>query len=90
MGSAKGEFRVDYARSESVAIARRRMLERLHNGEYDGKYYRIVADIRQLNDGRIRFKAVAQNGKHEVGTHTFSLDGGDGSFEWHDEDPDEH
>lgn len=88
MGSAKDSFRTAYARTESVALARTELAEQIEDGDFDGRYFRVVDDVRQLPDGRFRLKVVAQHGKHEVGRYTFDLEHGAGTFEWHDKDPD--
>ena len=89
MGSARDSFRVEYARTKSLAQAESALLEKIDSRAFDGRYFRIKEDIRRMPDGRIQLKAVALEGKHEVGTIRFELDRGPSEIEWHDRDPDD-
>jgi hypothetical protein len=85
LGSAKGQVRVYYSRTGRIpqSLSEVEPLE-----AYEGQYYRVHETVKQLPDGRVQLKAVSQTGTLEVGIHTFELEGGSGTFEWHDTDPD--
>ena len=89
MGSAKGLVRVAYAKTASVESARAEFAAAVADDQFKGKYYELTDEVKVLEDGRIRLKALSTHRMHEVGTLTFDLEGGESEIEWHDGDPDE-
>lgn len=79
-------MRVEYSKTKVVPAS-------IHDFEdpavYEGRYYHVDPEVRELPDGRVRLKAVSNTGDLEVGTITFPLGGDQAEIEWHDRDPDD-
>jgi hypothetical protein len=88
MGSARDFFRVQYSKTRNMQAAREAFAAEVANGAYDGKYYRVVDEVRIESDGKVRLKAVSVSGKLEVGTITFETSSGASEHKWLNEDPD--
>lgn len=89
MGAARDSLRVKYSRARDMPAATRAFMEQVEAGEFDGKYYRVVASVTEGEDGRIRIKAVSQSDVLEVGLMRFKMSGGESEIEWVNSDPDE-
>lgn len=89
LGAARDTFRVEYSRHENFNAAKESFQQHVQDGEFDGRYYQVMGDARELPDGRIQIKTNSHDGALEVGVMRFHLESGSADMEWFDKDPDE-
>ncbi|MCA8916990.1 MAG: hypothetical protein KDB90_16490 [Planctomycetes bacterium] len=87
MGSARDFIRVKYSESKSMHAVEEQFDEEVSNEAFEGKWYRVVDEVRHLGSGKVRIKTVSTVGELEVGVMTFDLNTGNSTIEWLNEDP---
>ena len=88
LGAARDVFRVRYSQTENLDEATRLFQAEVRKGDFDGKYYGIVDEVKHLDDGRIQLKTSNHDDKLEVGVIRFNLEDGRSEVEWFNRDPD--
>ncbi|MCA8911240.1 MAG: hypothetical protein KDB82_06025 [Planctomycetes bacterium] len=88
LGSARDYFRVEFSKTKDIEATKRHFTEAAEKGEFEGKYYRVVGEVKRLPDGRFELKTNNHDDQLQVGVIRFSVGSGSSEIEWFNGDPD--